>query len=60
MLMRWAWWMVQVSCKAMISNGTLLAESSERKSLSSECLLIKLCMFRLARIGLVDFEKLEI
>ena len=43
----------------MISNGILSAESSDRNSFSSACLLIRLCMLRLDRIGLDELAKLE-
>ena len=50
--------MDQVSCKARISMGKLLADVSSKNSFKSEGLLMRLWVFRLARIGLDDLEKL--
>ena len=51
--------MDQVSCKAMMSNDVLLAVSSDSKSFSSVCLLIRLCVLKLARMGFDELAKFE-
>ena len=50
--------MDQVSCNARMSIRMFLADVSSKNSFKSECLLMRLWVFRLARIGLDDLEKL--
>ena len=50
--------MDQVSWMARISIGMFLLDESIRKSFSSGCLLIRLWMFKLARMGFGEFVNL--
>ena len=48
--------MDHVSWMASMSMGMLFEDDSARKSFKSECLLMRLCTFRLASNGLDELE----